>query len=203
MKKLLFILLLLNIQPLSAQAPVGGRCEGCEAVFENTVPFDQLGHEVYLPDWKDQGPQMIIRGRVFKKDGKTPAENVVLYVYHTDQKGIYPVRDQDKGWARRHGYIRGWLKTNARGEYAIYTLNPAAYPNERFAAHIHVFVKEPDKNPYYIDEYLFDGDPFLTENEINPSRPRGSKGLIRLARQNGLLEGKRDITLGLNIPGYH
>ena len=60
MKKLLFILLLLNILPLSAQAPVGGRCEGCEAVFENTVPFDQLGHEVYLPDWKDQGPQMFL-----------------------------------------------------------------------------------------------------------------------------------------------
>ena len=75
MKKLLFILLLLNILPLSAQAPVGGRCEGCEAVFENTVPFDQLGHEVYLPDWKDQGPQMIIRGRVFKK-----GRQIVLFV---------------------------------------------------------------------------------------------------------------------------
>ena len=27
---------------------VGGACEGCEAIFENKIPFEQLNHEITL-----------------------------------------------------------------------------------------------------------------------------------------------------------
>ncbi len=65
----------------------------------------------------------------FAGDGKTPAAGIVMYVYHTDQKGIYPKKGGETGWAGRHGYIRGWIKTNAQGQYKFYTLVPASYPN--------------------------------------------------------------------------
>jgi len=156
-----------------------------------------------MPDWKEKGPKMILRGKVFKNDGKTPAEGVIVYMYHTDQNGIYKAATGAQGWAQRHGYIRGWAKTNAKGEYAIYTLKPAPYPKERFAAHVHVTIKEPGKNPYWIEEYLFEGDPFISKDEMKNSNPRGSDGIIRLTNNNGILEGKRDIILGLNIPDYY
>lgn len=188
---------------LMAQRTIGGRCEGCEAALEYEGPLEKLTAEVFMPDWNEKGPKMILRGKVLKNDGKTPAEGVIIYMYHTDQNGIYKPAEGAKGWGQRHGYIRGWAKTNSRGEYVIYTLKPAPYPKEKFAAHVHVTIKEPGKNPYWIEEYLFEGDPFIRKEEMNNSAPRGSHGLLKLTNNNGILEGKRDIILGLNIPDYY
>src|SRR5688500_4807046 len=93
---------------------VGGRCEGCEAVFE--YGNKKLSWSDTLPDFNDDGPKLEVPGTIYHSDGKTPARNVILYIYHTDQNGIYPVRANDGGWAKRHGYIRGWIKTNADGK---------------------------------------------------------------------------------------
>ncbi|MEO6541620.1 MAG: hypothetical protein ABIN74_11530 [Ferruginibacter sp.] len=94
---------------------IGGRCEGCEAVFESPVPFEKLSWTDTLPDFNEPGPKMMISGVIYHSDGKTPAKDVVLYIYHTDQKGEYTDKDNGKGWERRHGYIRGWMKTNEKG----------------------------------------------------------------------------------------
>ena len=203
LKKFTFCVLLFTGVSLFAQRPIGGSCEGCEAALEYPVPFEKLHYEVYMPDWNEQGPKMILRGKVFKNDGKTAAEGVIVYLYHTDQHGVYKPAPGAKGWAQRHGYIRGWAKTNTNGEYVIYTLKPAPYPKEKFAAHIHVTIKEPGKTPYWIDEFLFEGDPFITQEEKNTAKPRGSAGLLKLTNNKGILEGKRDIILGLNVPDYY
>lgn len=181
---------------------VGGGCEGCEAIFGSPIPFNQLNWIDTLPDFNEPGPRMVISGIVYKPDGKTPAKGVVLYVYHTDQTGHYTNRDKEKAWAGRHGYIKGWLKTNDKGQYKFYTLKPAAYPGRNIPAHIHPVIKEQDKNEYYIDEYLFEDDPLLTEAEKKKQEGRAGSGIIQLVEKNGILEGKRDIILGLHIPGY-
>ena len=70
-------------------------------------------------------------------------------------------------------------------------------------AHIHPIVKEPDKNEYYIDEYVFDDDPLLTQERRSKLEDRGGSGIIHLARRgDGVWIGQRNITLGLNIPDY-
>jgi protocatechuate 3,4-dioxygenase beta subunit len=69
-------------------------------------------------------------------------------------------------------------------------------------AHIHPLIKEPNKNEYYIDEYLFNDDPSLTTAERKRQENRGGNGIIKLGTLNGMLVGKRDIILGLNIPDY-
>src|SRR5688572_10212889 len=131
---------------ISQGARVGGECEGCEAIYENTTPFTDLNWQLTLPDYKDKGPKLHITGTVYRRDGKTPAAGVVLYVYHTDQSGRYPQKGNETGWGRRHGYIRGWLKTNSKGQYSILTLKPGTYPNRGAAAHIHCIVKEDKIN---------------------------------------------------------
>ena len=181
---------------------VGGSCEGCEAILESPVPFKKLTWIDTLPDFNEPGPKMVISGVIYKADGKTPAPNVVLYVYHTDQTGHYTKKGNETGWGKRHGYIRGWMKTNNKGEYKFYTLKPASYPNSTIPAHIHPVIKEPDKNEYWIDEYLFEGDKFLSAEERKKQEYRGGKGIIGLEEKNNMLCGKRDIILGLHIPDY-
>lgn len=180
---------------------VGGSCEGCEAVFE--YGSKKLTSIDTLPDFKESGPKLEISGTIYLVDGKTPARNVILYIYHTDQKGVYPQKGNETGWAKRHGYLRGWVKTNADGKYTFYTLRPASYPNSRTPQHIHPIIKEPNRNEYYIDEYLFTDDPFLDEIEKASQQKRGGSGIITLTKkQDGTWVGKRDIILGLNIPNY-
>lgn len=182
---------------------VGGNCECCEAIYEQTPAFELLDATDTLADFNEAGPKMLVYGTIYKKDGKTPAADVVLYIYHTDQSGLYTSSKDQTGCAKRHGKLRGWVKTNTKGEYRFYTLKPAAYPNVKIPAHIHPVIKEPGLSEYYIDEYLFDDDPFLTTEERNRAENRGGNGIIKLSKDNaGLLLCKRDIVLGMNIPGY-
>lgn len=200
MKNQIFYILFLLSMEATAQR-VGGGCEGCEAVFE--FGSKKLTSIDTLPDFKEVGPKLEISGTIYQADGKTPAKDVILYVYHTDQKGVYPQKGNETGWAKRHGYLRGWIKTNADGKYKFYTLRPASYPNTRAPQHIHPVIKEPNRNEYYIDEYLFADDPYLDEKERTNQQKRGGSGIIALTRrQDGTWVGKRDIVLGLNIPDY-
>lgn len=183
---------------------VGGACEGCEAIYESPVPFEDLPNMVWLPDWKQDGNTLAVNGVVYKPDG-TPAPGVIIYIYHTDQTGIYPTKGDEKGWGKRHGYIRGWMKTNDKGEYKFFTLRPAAYPGRKDPAHIHVTIKEPGKSEYYIDEYVFDDDPLLTPEQRQKAENRGGSGILMIkpyyvGRKS--LKSERNIYLGKNIPGY-
>jgi protocatechuate 3,4-dioxygenase beta subunit len=180
---------------------VGGSCEGCEAIHESPVPFDSLTNLSRLPDWNEKGRKLAVHGVVYKPDG-TPAPNVIIYVYHTDQRGIYPTKGDEKGWGKRHGYLRGWMKTNEKGEYKFFTLRPAAYPGRKDPEHIHVTIKEPDKNEYWIDEYVFDDDPLLTDKQRKNLEDRGGSGILKVKNAENMLKAERNIYLGKNIPDY-
>ncbi len=183
-----------------AKKLVGGPCEGCEAIFE-------YGNKILtsidtLPGFEENEPKLRITGTVFEKDGKTPAKSVILYIYHTNRKGIYETKGDEKNWAKRHGFIRGWVKTNDDGKYTFYTFRPASYPNTKIQQHIHITVKEPSRNEYYIDDYVFEDDPFLTDTERNRKRKRGGSGIVLSKLKGDIYHIERDIILGLNIPDY-
>ncbi|MFQ5627146.1 MAG: intradiol ring-cleavage dioxygenase [bacterium] len=180
---------------------IGGPCEGCEAIFEygdrNLSPVDTL------PDFHDKGPKIKVTGTIYQNDGKTPAEGIILYIYHTDQNGRYATKGGETGWGRRHGYIRGWVKTGKDGKYTFYTLKPGTYPNRSIPAHIHPTILEPNGKYYWLGSYHFEGDPFLTEREKSPESPRGGhSGLLSLRKEGNLLVGERDIILGKNVQDY-
>jgi protocatechuate 3,4-dioxygenase beta subunit len=180
---------------------VGGTCEGCEAIYEygekELHPIDTL------PTFHETLPQLKISGRVFQLDQKTPAKDVILYIYHTNRHGRYQSLGKSKGWAQRHGDIRGWVKTGPDGRYEFYTFRPASYPNRSEPEHIHLTVKEPDKNEYYMDEYVFDDDPLLTSSQRARLSNRGGSGIVKPVIEKGILTVKRDLILGLNIPNYN
>jgi len=180
---------------------VGGLCEGCEAVFE--FGDRKMMAVATLPDFDKDGPKLKVTGTVYQSDGKTPAKDVILYVYHTDQGGIYPTRGDERGWAKRHGYLREWIKTDGQGRYTFYTRKPAPYPGRSVSAHIHVTFLESSGKYYWLSSYLFADDPLLSEKEKAQKNPRGgTSGLLVLKKEGEMWVGSRDFVLGKNIPNY-
>ena len=147
MKRILIAILLTVIMSSCAnsqdQKPrlVGAPCEGCEAVLEYNDR--ELTNTDTLPDFDKEGVKIKVEGTIYQADGKTPANNIILYVYHTNQNGIYAPNKNSKGWGKKHGYNRTWLKTDKDGYYSFYTLKPAPYPNRSGAAHIQYTILEP------------------------------------------------------------
>ncbi len=180
---------------------VGDRCEDCEAIYESPVPFEQLPNMVWLSDWEQKGRKLAVNGTVFRPDGSRAA-NVVIYIYHTDSTGVYPTKGDEKGIAKKHGYLRGWMKTNELGEYKFFTLRPGSYPEGNNPAHIHAIIKEPGKTEYWIDDYLFDNDPLLGEKERKKLQNRGGNGILAIKDVGNMIKAERNIYLGKNIPNY-
>lgn len=181
----------------STDRPVGGGCENCELIYEG-MPQTMRSADT-APDWNEPGPKLRINGTVFQSDAKTPAADVIVYYYHTDQQGLYAKRSAADPV---HGYIRGWVKTGADGRYAIYTNRPAPYPDSSMPAHVHVIIKEPGVQEYYIDELVFDDDPLLTTEERQRLENRGGSGIMRTTSEGAMQIAEHDIVLGLNVPGY-
>ncbi len=180
---------------------VGGPCEGCEAIYEYGDRV--LTSATTLPEYANSEPKLKLTGTVFQKDGVTPARDVIIYIYHTDRGGIYKSKPDAERWAKRHGYFRGWVRTGKDGKYTFHTFRPASYPNRAEPEHIHITIKEPDKNEYYIDSYVFSDDPLLTQSKKSQLKNRGGSGIVSPRLVDGIYLIHRDIVLGENIPDYN
>lgn len=185
---------------LYTKVQIGGPCEDCQLMFEG-IPSTLASSASIVPS-KEPGEPMVIRGIIYKQDEKTPAPDVILYVYQTDNTGRYS-KEAGQQQGVKHGHLRGWIKTNAKGEYEFKTIRPASYPNSNNPQHIHPIIYEPNKGYYWIDEYQFEDDPLLTVRERSHAANRGGSGIIKVAKdKNGVWQGKRDIVLGLNVDNY-
>jgi protocatechuate 3,4-dioxygenase beta subunit len=113
---------------------VGGGCEGCDLMYvsitSNIEPYASLFNT------NEKGERLEISGTIYQPDGKTPADGIILYVYQTAASGHYEPGENQTGDVKRHGRIRGWVKSNQKGEYKFSTIRPGHYPNATFAAHI-------------------------------------------------------------------
>ncbi|NJN41042.1 MAG: intradiol ring-cleavage dioxygenase [Flammeovirgaceae bacterium] len=166
-------------------------CEGCEAIYEGTA----TSSSIQIAPKGEPGEPLNISGIVYESDGRTPAKDIILYVYHTNHKGIYPTRGNEKGWGKRHGYLRGWLITNEKGQYEINTIKPAQYPSRTDAAHIHVTVKEPNRKEYWIDEIVFSDDPLVNDTYRQEQFNRGGSGIVTLRKIQNTWTGTHNIIL--------
>ena len=184
-----------------ANGMVGGGCDGCELMYMG-MPASINAVDTSA-GWHEPGQKLLVTGTVLQPDGRTPAPNVIIYYWQTDQNGAYsPVAGLDKR-VREHGHIRGWVKTGADGRYTLYTNRPGPYPGRDSPAHIHPSVKEPGIDPeYYIDDFVFDDDRLLTGAKRKALPNRGGSGILRVLHQGDLQVAERNIVLGLNIPNY-
>ena len=180
---------------------VGGGCDGCELMYVG-MPQNIASVDTSVA-WTEKGQQLLITGTVFKLGGKIPAPNVIVYYWQTNTNGYYtPIADMPEE-AKKHGHIRGWVKTDENGKYAIYTIRPGPYPNSDMPAHIHTSIKEPNiQEEYYIDAFVFDDDKLLNSKKRKEAENRGGSGVLRVLLDGDLQVAEHNIILGLNIPNY-
>ena len=168
-------------------------CCALEETTENLSSILQIASDTVT------GQRIIIRGRVFLSDGKTPAANVIMYLYHTNSLGVYgKATTNRKSQLWWHGYNRGWLKTEIR------TIRPAPYPGRDVPAHIHCSIKSPTQtNCYGVHDFVFTDDPLVTDRFWYKWETQGMMryaGVTLKINSKGIAEGTRDITL---LPQYH
>lgn len=180
---------------------VGGGCEGCELMFVG-MPKN-ISNENTSIGWREGKQKLIITGKVFQLDGKTPASEIIIYYWHTDDNGLYSPNNQTPELAKEHGKLRGWVKSDKSGNYTINTSRPAAYPNDNIPQHVHLSIKEPDIiNEYYADLY-FDDDPFYLKHKKKYGKlDRAGTELLRIVLDDNIQIAEHNIILGLNIPDY-
>ena len=90
------------------------------------------------------------------------------------------------------------MRTRVDGLYEFSTSKPVSDPGRNIPAHIHAYVSAPGFPEYWIDEYVFEGDPFITE-EARKKMYRGEgtfASVLKLTRgSDGVLRGIRDIQI--------
>lgn len=188
-------------EKLNTKAIVGGGCDGCELMFIS-IPKNITAVDTSL-GWYEEGQKLVIKGKVYQRDGKTPATNVIIYYWQTDAEGYYSPIDGMDEKALWHGHLRGWMKTDANGNYTLYTLRPAPYPKTDMPAHIHLSIKEPNiSDEYYTDEITFDDDLLLTQEKRITLENRCGSGILKVQVKNNIQWAEHTIILGLNIPNY-
>ncbi|CAN5919649.1 hypothetical protein BH11GEM1_BH11GEM1_21250 [soil metagenome] len=181
---------------------IGGPCEGCEGVFEG-VPAT-LSSVTRIAPPGEPGEPMIVDGIVRDRRGAAVA-GIIVYAYHTDASGIYrPLENAPGASARRHGQLRGWAITDSLGRYRFNTIRPGYYPQRNAPQHVHMHVIEPGYCTYYIGSIVFRDDPLLNDAARRKAEAdRGGSGLVSPTRDaNGVWHVRRDIRLGVGVPGY-
>ena len=167
-------------------------CEWCGA---DEAPED-LTWQATIAGPEEEGTQLIVSGTVHLADGRTPAPNVLLYVYHANSQGVYPKRGDETGNGRRHGYLRTWLRTNEQGQYRFTTIKPEPYPSRSEPAHIHMTVKLSGRAECWVDSIIFEGDALITRAYGARLENRGGSGIVVLDEdEHGILRATRDLVL--------
>jgi protocatechuate 3,4-dioxygenase beta subunit len=187
-------------------APPNGRivglpCEGCEAIFDGMPAAPPPSARIAPPN--EPGEPLILEGVVRDASGRAKS-GIVVYVYQTNARGIYPRDSRFRGAAANHGRLRGWARTDAQGRYRFETIRPGGYPDQDLPQHIHMHVLEPGRCTYYVDDVMFEDDPRLTPKQRTAlTLGRGGAGIVRPTRdRQGVWRVQRDLTLGRAIPGY-
>lgn len=131
----------------------------------------------------EPGTPLIIHGRLFAEDGRTPVAGAVVFAYHTDREGHYsPPGSPAHSWR-----LRGWTRTDGDGRFEFQTIRPGAYPSRNIPAHVHFNVFHGSER-FHAGELQFEDDPILTESQRSQSRAQGVFGGVRPVRRDGSVE---------------
>jgi protocatechuate 3,4-dioxygenase, beta subunit len=150
-----------------------------------------------IPSKEEIGEKLIVSGTIYLPDRKTPVKGVIVYVYHTNNKGIYPKKGNEKGNGKYHGYLRGWMKTDANGRYEFETIRPAPYEtHDGEPAHIHYTIEHPDYPEYWLTGLWFSDDPRVNSYKDKIERDGGFSNITTLTKDDkNILRGSRNIIL--------
>jgi protocatechuate 3,4-dioxygenase beta subunit len=132
----------------------------------------------------EPGTALVVHGRAFAADGRTPLAGVIVFAYHTDRQGVY-----DRPHRPAHSWrLKGWAKTGDDGRFEFRTIRPAPYPGRETAAHIHLILFTADGARYYASDVLFGDDPLLSAAQREAAGRDPLFSDVRQVRREGAVE---------------
>lgn len=154
---------------------------------------DQLTSIDSIPDFESKTQKLKITGTIYKNDGKTPASDVIMYIEHADEDGDFDLRTSND---KRYTYHRGWIQTNASGEYTFYTFIPGGDRRYNQLQQLFPTIKETGREFYNLESFLFDFDPLLTKSCRKKIAKKGDVSrILKPIKKGDLLVVKKDIIL--------
>lgn len=168
-----------------------------DLVIENSPINDygelQIEDSATIPDYESKENKIKITGTVYQSDGVTPAKDVLLYIEQPDEHGDFDLREDNE---KRYVHHRAWVKTDANGQYTIYTFVPGGDRRFNQLQQIYPLIKEESKPEYALDTFLFEEDPLLSRACRKKIAKKGDLSrILNPKKVDGLLVAERDIVL--------
>lgn len=149
-----------------------------------------------VPDYANAEQKLQISGTVYKSDGITPAKDVVVFIYQTDENGEYELKTDATD--ERYIYHRAWIKTDEDGNYNFFTFVPGTDFGSNKMKHIHAFVKENNLPVYETDGFLFEDDPYLSRYCRKKLKKAGATHILNPKKIGNILVANHNIVLSHN-----
>jgi len=121
-----------------------------------------------------RGEILHFSGTIFKKDGKTPVNNVLVEIWHCNEDGVYDNTSDN------YVYRAAW-KTGPEGKYNFKTILPVPYsvgPVQTRPAHIHMRISGTAQQDL-VTQIYFMGDTNI-EKDSSASDPRSKSRILTI-----------------------
>lgn len=186
--------------------PVTATAQNCRPTESDILgPFYRFGApaQTKLAGPDEPGDTLIVSGKVYSSDCRTPLPGALIEVWQANQAGLYDTNKPGNFTELTTFRLRGLLLTNEKGEYEIETIMPGRYPIppglpglEKYSgltrpAHIHFRVMEALHIPLTTQLY-FKGDPFIAGDPWASHKPSLA---IDVKQEGKQLHGVFDIVL--------
>jgi protocatechuate 3,4-dioxygenase beta subunit len=159
--------------------------------FEGDTPTttDILG-PFYRPDSplrtnlrlaNSNGIPIVLKGNIFKEDGKTPIANALVEIWHCNENEVYDNYSDDYNY-------RGGQKTKIDGKYEFKSILPVPYkadPKDETSwrpAHIHMRVSVPNQQDLITQLYFKDGKYVDTDKWATD--PKAVNRILTISKKN-------------------
>lgn len=172
-----------------------------DLIIENSPINDygelQIEDSATIPDYESKENKIKITGTIYQSDGVTPAKDVLLYIEQPNEYGDFDLREDNK---QRYVHHRAWVKTDANGQYTIYTFVPGGDRRFNQLQQIYPLIKVGTKPEYALDTFLFEEDPLLSKACRKKIAKKGDLSrILKPKKVDGLLVAQRDIVLNSDL----
>lgn len=159
-------------------------------------PGAPLKSNLVLPYAK--GTPIVLKGSIFKENGKTPVNNALVEIWHCDENEVYDNASDEYKY-------RGGQKTKADGKYEFKSILPVPYkadPNDDSSwrpAHIHMRVSVPNQQDL-ITQIYFKGGKYV-ETDKWASSPQAVNRILTITKNKaGVSEIVFNVIMAKEIP---
>jgi protocatechuate 3,4-dioxygenase beta subunit len=144
------------------------------------------------------GTPIVLKGTIYKEDGKTPINNALVEIWHCDENEVYDNTSDEYKY-------RGGQKTKADGKYEFKSILPVPYkadPKDEASwrpSHIHLRVSVQNQQDL-ITQIYFKGGKYVDTDKWS-SAPQASNRILNISKiKSGESEIIFNVIMSKEIP---